>query len=234
MARIFASTEVFRILIVSLLLVTVQIKESQCNDFFESETEWNWMNSITIANAKNESEKIIVQMDKSTEVSLTITNLNKQFLLAQNGTVHIVSGSNLLSVSGWIPVDAIDDSNTWTGNVTFDAIFIGRANVFVRVQHAGNGIKDSYSTLPVTIVRENRIIDKIFIGSVISLTAILYINFGAALDLQKVRGALARPIGPAIAFFCHFVVLPLVSYDFTFQLLSDAERKFVFFKLLNI
>lgn len=217
MARIFTSLDVFQILIVSLLLVTVQINQSQCNNTPASdEAQWNWMESITIVNAKNESEEIRVQMEKSTEVRLTITNLNKQFLLAQNGKVHIASGSNLLSVSGLIPVDEIDDSNTWTGNVTLDAIFIGRANVFVRVLHAGNGIKDSSSRLPVIIVRENRIIDKIFIGSVISLTAILYINFGAALDLQKVRGALARPIGPAIAFFCHFIVLPLVGRDFTF------------------
>lgn len=218
MSRVFASIDVFQILLVSLLLLTVQIKQSQCNASSEfDDTQWNWMEAITIANAVNESEIITVQMDKSTEVSIIIRNLNKQLLLAHNATVHIVGGSeSILSVSGWIPVDEIDASNTWAGNVTFDAIFIGRANVFVRVLHAGNGIKDSSFRLPVTIIRENRMIDKIFIASVIALTAILYVNFGAALDLQKVRGALARPIGPAIAFFCHFVVLPLVGYDFNF------------------
>lgn len=152
-----------------------------------------------------------MHMEETIQTNLTITNLNKEFLLAHDATVHLTSESDLLSVDGIIPVDEIDDSGTWQGNVTITSYFIGKPSIFVRVKYAGNRIEDSPAKLPVIVIRRERIIDKIFVISVASLMTILYVNFGAALDIQKVKGVLIRPIGPAIAFFCHFIVLPLVK-----------------------
>lgn len=206
MSRRHTTHGVFKIL-AAILLVTVQITQTQCDD------NVRWMEGIAIHDDNLKvNETTTVHMDETVEISLTITQLNKQFLLTHNATVHLVSDSELLNVAGIIPVDEIDKNDTWHGNVTISAIFIGRANVFVRVKYAGDRIEDSPTKLPVIIIRRERIIDTIFIVSVASLMTILYVNFGAALDIQKVKGVIFRPVGPGIAFFCHFIVLPLVNF----------------------
>lgn len=65
--------------------------------------------------------------------------------------------------------------------------------------------------LSVSVTRENRILDKIFTGSVITLVSIIFINFGCALDIRSLKQAIIRPIGPVIGLANHFLLLPLVS-----------------------
>lgn len=60
-------------------------------------------------------------------------------------------------------------------------------------------------------MREERTIDTIFTISVAILVSILYINFGCAMDWNVCRDTLKRPIGPAIGFFCQFLIMPLVN-----------------------
>ncbi|XP_018405528.1 PREDICTED: ileal sodium/bile acid cotransporter-like [Cyphomyrmex costatus] len=64
----------------------------------------------------------------------------------------------------------------------------------------------------ITVIREERTIDSIFTASVAILVSILYINFGCAIDWNVCRNTLRRPIGPAIGFFCQFVIMPLLSF----------------------
>lgn len=157
-----------------------------------------------------------LHMNSNIMINVTLSNLNKAKLKDSNATINIQSDSPIFSGTKVISANEINDDGTWIGSVYFYAEFIGKANVFVSIQ-----LKDreehSLTQLPVIIIREERLIDKLFIISVASLVSILYINFGAALDLKKVKAAIVRPIGPAIAFFCHFVFLPLVSYSITLQ-----------------
>ena len=66
--------------------------------------------------------------------------------------------------------------------------------------------------LSVIVTRNKDVIDHIFIGSVALLVSILYINFGAALDLDIVKNILVRPIGLIIGFIGQFILMPLISY----------------------
>lgn len=158
-----------------------------------------------------------LHMNSNIVIKVTLSNLNKTELKDSNATINIQSDSSIFSGSRVISANEINDDGTWAGNVSFHAEFIGKANVFVSIQ-----LKDrkehSLTQLSVIIIREERLIDKLFIISVASLVSILYINFGAALDLKKVKAAIVRPIGPAIAFFCHFIFLPLVNLFLIFQL----------------
>jgi len=66
--------------------------------------------------------------------------------------------------------------------------------------------------VPVSVIRERRLVDKMFTYSVATLVAIIYINMGAALDLRTIKSTLRRPIGPVIGFMSQFVIMPLLSF----------------------
>lgn len=144
-----------------------------------------------------------LHMNEQTIVNVTISN----FVGPSNQTVRVVSDSEVLNVPNEIQVHKAAGSNEWRGAFLADATFIGKANLRIEISN-----DSSENVLPVIIVRAQRFIDTAFVVSVASLVSILYINFGAAMDLRKVQGVLRRPIGPVIAFGCHFILLPLVSW----------------------
>lgn len=63
----------------------------------------------------------------------------------------------------------------------------------------------------VTVVRQERAIDKAFTISVAILVSVIYINFGCAVDWLVMKSTIKRPIGPVIGLFAQFFVMPLVS-----------------------
>lgn len=164
-------------------------------------TKWEF-DSSSVCNKTDNCMQL--HMTEKNNVTLTIGGVNTTDLKE----VRLVSDSDILEVSTKIDVNANGD---WKGTFETDAVFIGKANVYVEVVRNHGDPERSDKSLLVVIIRKNRLIDTLFIISVASLVSILYINFGAALDMKKVKNSLRRPIGPLIAFFCHFVFLPLVS-----------------------
>lgn len=73
----------------------------------------------------------------------------------------------------------------------------------------------------VTILRPQRVIDMIFVYSVIILVSVLYINFGAAINISTIKEILVRPVGPIICFICQFVFMPLAAYGLGYALFPD-------------
>lgn len=155
--------------------------------------------------------KVQLHMHDTLRVNVTLSGLNVADLIATNASINIVSDDNVLEVIGGnIPLGKISELGQWSGSFDVSATFLGRAQVNVRIVR--NGITyQSPESLAIIIIREERLVDKLFTASVATLVSILYINFGAALDVQKVRAAFVRPIGPSIALFCHFLLLPVVS-----------------------
>lgn len=114
-------------------------------------------------------------------------------------------------------------SSQWKGEVTVSGVFLGQAKVHVdRVDDITNRTQRSISTLTVTVIRQVRVIDHVFTGSVALLVSLLYINFGAALDLSVLRGILSYPVGPVIGFVTQFFVMPLLSYGLGCVLFPDS------------
>lgn len=160
-----------------------------------------------------EPNNLTLHMHDSRVVDLRLAEFSDlPDLIAANATIRIVSDNNILEVNRQIPISEVKNGQ-WSGPFNVSATFLGRAQVYVHIEHKGN-VSQSTESLPVVIIREERLIDTLFTISVASLVSILYINFGAALDLQKVRAAFVRPIGPCLALFCHFLVLPVVCAVF--------------------
>lgn len=81
----------------------------------------------------------------------------------------------------------------------------------MQVKNKQNQTEESKG-LPVTVLRDRRLIDTLFTISVITFIAILYISFGATIDLSCVKDILVKPIGPAICFVSQYVFMPVASY----------------------
>ncbi|XP_055299331.1 ileal sodium/bile acid cotransporter-like isoform X1 [Sitodiplosis mosellana] len=183
-----------------LLLVQCQVLRAE-NSW---QAQWQYESKCE----KNQTEEcLLIHMNTATHINLSITNLTETELQ----TIRVVSNETdrLLVLTEILPKDI--EGGKWQGPIDIEAIFIGKSYLFVEITKK-NGDRERSQELLVVIVRPERLIDTLFIICVATLVSILYINFGAALDLGKVKGVLRRPIGPAIAFCCHFIFLPLSSY----------------------
>lgn len=87
-----------------------------------------------------------------------------------------------------------------------------------------NTTERSNESLDVTILRPKRIIDQLFTYSVIILVSVLYVNFGAALNLSTIKEIIRRPIGPVICFICQFVFMPLAAFGLGLGLFPYAHE----------
>lgn len=158
-----------------------------------------------------EPNQIKIHMHTSDIVELTLDGLNYAELNSRGSVLNVLADNNkLIEIDKQINAAEISQAGYWKGNVTLNALFLGNPNVYVELKHGDGSTERSAEQLPVIIIRETRVIDHIFVGSVATLVSILYINFGAALNLQKLRGIVRRPIGPSIGFFGQFLVMPLV------------------------
>ncbi|XP_016924092.3 ileal sodium/bile acid cotransporter [Drosophila suzukii] len=118
-----------------------------------------------------------------------------------------------------IPLSAFSpETRDWTGTIVVNAHFLGQTKIQVRLHdNQGNTSElptnwSNDSTLDVKILRPRRVVDLVFVHTVIVLMTLLYINFGAALDLEVLRGLITRPLGPCIGFVMQVVGMPLLSY----------------------
>lgn len=84
--------------------------------------------------------------------------------------------------------------------------------------------EQSAAKLNVTILRPERIIDKIFTYSIGIVITLLYVNFGAAIDMSIIKNILRRPVGPAICFMTQFLMLPLAAYGLGIALFPLAHE----------
>lgn len=117
----------------------------------------------------------------------------------------------------------------WSGNVTIEGVFIGRTEIYACVIDASNSIDLNLQELEkchiplakITVTRRQNLLDSAFKGIVAGFVTILYINFGAALDLTIIKRILLKPIGPAIGFMAQFLIMPLLSFIIGYVLFHD-------------
>lgn len=95
-------------------------------------------------------------------------------------------------------------------NVT--AVFLGKTKISCKVFFKNGTSEESTNELTVTVIRRMRLLDHLFTGGVATLVAVLYINFGAAIDWRAAANIIRKPIGPAVCFVSQFLFMPLISY----------------------
>ncbi|XP_030380934.1 solute carrier family 10 member 6 [Scaptodrosophila lebanonensis] len=175
-----------------------------------------------------------LEMDNHAQVWLTIQDIEAATLQQpqrysfqiQSHAKHLASvptGNSSIAVA---EIDALQ--REWKGPIEINAHFLGETTIVVSLHDAITNSstaptgQSNDSTLDVKVVRPNRVIDHVFLGSVILLMSLLYINFGAALDLTVLRGLVTRPVGPCIGFVMQCIGMPLLSYALGIFVFPDA------------
>ena len=155
-------------------------------------------------------------------MQVTIGNLNLnpedklwiQFEVLDDTVAKLTSPSEVIEVSGRGGERRNNDTAAVSFNVTGE--FLGRTEVCPSIVHFSAEKNENVtwskreSCLDLRVIRKSRPIDKAFTYSVAALVAIIYVNMGAALDVNTIRNTLRRPVGPAIGFMSQFVIMPMV------------------------
>uniref|UniRef100_A0A336M0W0 CSON009876 protein n=1 Tax=Culicoides sonorensis TaxID=179676 RepID=A0A336M0W0_CULSO len=169
--------------------------------------------------------KVQTIMDSSNFTTLTLENIPPELIVNEVAEMQLVS-----QFPDRVGVDEKFQEikvlqNAWSGNLTVRGVFLGQSEVYVELKVPGqNKTERAKEVLDVVVTRHKRVIDHIFTGTVALLVSILYINFGAALDLDKVKGILVKPIGPCIGFVGQFVLMPLIAYGLGLWLFPQAPE----------
>lgn len=168
--------------------------------------------SATSWTAEFDPLNVTLHMHEAQEVNLSLKGLNFNELLASQARLFVrTDDEKELNVDLQIVATDVTELGTWSGPVHIEALFLGNPKVYVELINADGSSERADQQFQVVIIREDSFINHLFVGSVAGLVSILYINFGAALSLQKLRGIVSRPIGPAIGFSSQFILMPLVS-----------------------
>ncbi|KAI4460524.1 sodium-bile acid cotransporter [Holotrichia oblita] len=128
---------------------------------------------------------------------------NIYFMQIQSEDIGILNADDQVLIT-----NSYDDFATSRFNMTGN--FLGKTAITMKIKTISEVQYEE--TMPVTVIRRKRAIDHIFTASVATLVALIYINFGCALNWNEVRAGVRRPIGPVIGFISQFLFMPLLSF----------------------
>jgi sodium/bile acid cotransporter 3/5 len=145
------------------------------------------------------------------------------------GVVHVVTSDG--TIASPYPTDKtyilttenISDPSKWSSAFNVSGNFLGYAEVHLQLRDSNSQAVLKYSNaVNVKVVRSERVIDTVFTYSVAVLVSIIYINFGCALDWSVFKNTVRRPLGPIIGFTSQFLIMPLVSFIFLYEISSSV------------
>lgn len=150
-------------------------------------------------------------MGRSVQVNVTITSTSS----AVSDFIFVSEFSKLAGVDHNVSAEEFKGL-LWKGVLDIDCHLLGMTDVYV--EH--DGLK-SHTKLQVIIMKEMKLMDKLFSATVALVITFLYINFGAALDFDVLKDILKKPVGPSIGFFCQYVCMPLISFLLGYIIFPD-------------
>lgn len=157
--------------------------------------------------------KLQMHMNTVSNISLRLDGFTANDL-RDNPDIQLKSERSHIAtvLKGCIPTEELINDGIYEGEFDISGSFLGSTNLYVELRTKDNQTMLSNEKLPITVIREERVIDKVFTISVATLVSILYINFGAAIDIPTLKIIVRKPIGPIIGFFAQFLFMPLLSY----------------------
>jgi solute carrier family 10 (sodium/bile acid cotransporter), member 3/5 len=159
--------------------------------------------------------KLQVKIGQEETVGLALES--NDFVLNAATDVQIVSEHESIAQLAGGQVEFLNHTNgVWYGQFNVSGVFLGFTNINVSVAETR-----ADASLPVVVTRPKRVIDTVFTASIITLVSLLYVNFGAALDVTVVKGIMRRPIGPLIGFLSQFLFMPLMSFGLGHFIFKD-------------
>uniref|UniRef100_A0A8D9FIE1 P3 protein n=1 Tax=Cacopsylla melanoneura TaxID=428564 RepID=A0A8D9FIE1_9HEMI len=105
------------------------------------------------------------------------------------------------------------------------AQFLGYCDIRIKLKHRNlDSNEDLLVSDPVhtSVIRAERVIDRVFTISVAALVSIIFVNFGCALDWPLLKSSLKVPIAPTIGFVSQFLFMPVISFVLARLLFPDS------------
>lgn len=190
------------------------------NIFLSSCVEWQAFydpKQLTVKTASKQSVHLTLS-GISDEIIANINNRDYVQLKSEDDALATVKNQQQITFT------KNESTSTWSAFFDVSGVFLGSTKVFVEVKSQAGVVEKSNEKLDVTILRPHRVIDRLFTYSVIILVSILYINFGAAINISTIGDILRKPVGPAICFVCQFVMMPLTAYGLGYALFPNAHE----------
>uniref|UniRef100_A0A1A9X1H0 Uncharacterized protein n=1 Tax=Glossina brevipalpis TaxID=37001 RepID=A0A1A9X1H0_9MUSC len=170
-----------------------------------------------------EPQLLNITMSETKTIELTINNIDPAW--NNNYEFHILSANNdLLKIINSTIISGRDvrqNITQWKQNFTIDAIFLGHTLVYIELHRPHMKVERALEIVRVKILRNvgsSDIVFKVIVGAFVS---VIYISYGAALDLIDLKRILMKPIGPAIGFIGQYLIMPTLSYLIGYFLFPD-------------
>ncbi|KAL7644141.1 UNVERIFIED_CONTAM: hypothetical protein RMT77_004965 [Armadillidium vulgare] len=116
----------------------------------------------------------------------------------------------------------LEGNKTGRGYFNVTAVFLGLNELNITIYDKDNNTL-GWDSMDITVILSYDKINRIF---TIALTVLLftqYINMGATIDLQIVKGIVKKPIGPLVGIFCQYVLMPLFAFGLAKFVFADSE-----------
>lgn len=219
---------IFTIQILSVLMIESkppEIVKDVTDNFtsFEDFEEYPYItNNIPSWSAEFEEMNFTMTMTQKRVIQLTITfsdaawGPDYEFHIIPQDKELLLLSDNIISSKNIKP-----GQSSWSGNFTVEALFLGRSQIYVELHRPNNITERAQDLAEVIIIRNIGTMDLVFNVCVGIFVMLLYINFGAVLELDALKAILIRPIGPAIGFIGQFLVMPVLSFLIGYLLFRD-------------
>ncbi|XP_068159148.1 ileal sodium/bile acid cotransporter [Drosophila tropicalis] len=116
-------------------------------------------------------------------------------------------------------------NGSWQGAVTVQGKRFGYSQLIVELhsQLAPTNIETSSQELPIAVLRDRVVDERITTYVSAALALLMFLNLGTVLDLQRLQGIICRPIGPMVGIASRFVMMPGLAFGLGRALWSTSS-----------
>lgn len=171
-------------------------------------------------------DHVSVHMDDYFNVNVAVNGTGMQ----ANDELILTSSDDKLAIASWEgrdgPSYVLSEDHASTGQfegvMRVDGVFLGFSEIKVATKR-GTTEYPVDNSLSVTVLRPERVIDRIFVTSVALFVSLIFINFGCAMHWPTVKEVVKRPVGPAIGMLGQFLFMPLMSFGLGFLVFPGSD-----------
>jgi len=193
---------------------------------------------FNVAAASNSDLKDAAASNQATDFIIEVGEMEK-IRIGENGTIEIrlLLSENIqgppdkqIEIRLELAENATSTMKLLNNSIIYNSQDIGEA-VLKKIHYEGiqlglNHIKFLHEdllihTLEVPILANSSVLNDIFMLVMMSMIIVNTINMGAQLDLEVLKEVFKRPIGPAVGFFCQFLMMPLLSFLVGYLITDD-------------
>lgn len=125
------------------------------------------------------------------------------------------------NLTWWYVTNDTEGLITVEGTFKVTGHFLGYSTIDVTLLGDGGEVIDT-KALEVSVLLTYQNLSSIFSTSLGVLIGIVYVNMGATIDLEVVKGIAKKPIGPLVGLVCQYIGMPLIAFGLSQAIFGDT------------